>query len=274
MDLFVELNELMVKYRFRPNKKMGQNFIIEFPVLEKMIEEADLSEKDVVLEIGAGAGFLTRELQKKCTVKAIELDDTLFNLLESELPKKNIELFHGDFLDLDVGEFNKVVSLPPYTISSAIIGSLFKSKPKLCVLVLQREFAEKLEAEAGFMEYNAISVLTQYRFRVKIVSRVMSSSFFPRPNTDSAIVKLTRWEENGVAVNEAVFRDFIKSVFRFQNKSLLNAVKNSLQFLNESFPEKERVLKLLDGHELANEKVTQLSCKELVKVFNRLMEKK
>ena len=268
MDLFSDLNELMVRHRFRPNKKMGQNFIIEEQVLTKMVEAADLSPKDTVLEIGAGTGFLTRELQKKCKVIAVELDDTLFSLLEQELPKKNLELVHGNFLDEEFEKFNKVVALPPYTISSAIIFRLFELKPELCIIVFQKEFAEKLVAQPGFMEYNALSVIAQYGFDIETLGRVPASSFFPKPNSDSSIVKFSLSNKNGEAKNEEAFVVFVKSIFRFQNKNLLNAVKNSVQFIEKHVKDKEALIKKVEKHKLAREKVNLLSCKQFVELSN------
>lgn len=271
MDLFSEINELMVKHRFRPNKKTGQNFIICEEIITKMLEEAALSPKDKVLEIGAGTGFLTREMLKVCKVMAIEVDDLLADLLEKELPKKNLELIRGNFLETKVTGINKVVSLPPYTISSPIMYKLFELKPKLCVFVFQKEFVERFSAEPGFMDYNALSVLTQYYFKTKTISKVASNCFFPQPNTESCIVKLTAWNQNGTVKNEKAFHAFIKSIFRFQNKNLLNAVKNSAQFLKEEFADFEKTIELIKKNKLSSTKVNLISCKEFVKLFNTII---
>jgi 16S rRNA (adenine1518-N6/adenine1519-N6)-dimethyltransferase len=270
MDLFAELNRLMVKYRFRPNRKMAQLFIISQEVLDRMVKEAGLSAKDMVLEIGAGTGFLSRELQKKCRVIAVELDDTLFRLLENELPRKNLELIHGNFLDLEFGKFNKVVSLPPYTVSSEIMYRLFELKPKLSILVFQKEFVERLLAQPGFVEYNALSVLTQYYFRVKMLCRVPAGSFFPKPSSDSALVKLELSRKREKAADERLFKLFIKSVFRFQNKNLLNAVKNSMQFMGVPRRKRGKIIAELSAHPLGKEKVNLIACSDFVKLFNRL----
>ena len=274
MNLFSELNQGMVKYRFRPNRKMAQLFIIEESVLEKMVELAELSPKDVVLEIGAGTGFLTRQLQKKCKVVAVELDDNLFRLLSKELPEKNLELLHGNFLDLTLPAFNKVASLPPYTISSKIMLRLFELKPELCVLVFQKEYIAKLLAEPGFMEYNAMSVLTHYYFDAEMVSTVPAKFFFPKPSSDSAIVKLKIVKRKELAFDEMLFRQFIKSVFRFQNKNLENATKNSLPFMKVKKEDSEKILKKFASNKLAKQKVNLLSCDEFVALFNQFFSNK
>ncbi|MAG22103.1 MAG: ribosomal RNA small subunit methyltransferase A [Candidatus Diapherotrites archaeon] len=273
MELFDELNQLMVKYRFRPNRKMAQLFMVKQDVLARLVKEADLSEKDTVLEIGAGTGFLTRELQKKCKVVAVELDSTLFELLENELPKENLKLIHGNFLEVDVGKITKIVALPPYTISANILAKIFEVEPKLCILVFQKEFVEKLAAEPGFLEYNAMSVLTQYHFDVENLGLIPAGSFFPRPKSHSAILKLSASKKHGQAKDNALFYTFIKSVFRFQNKNVTNSVKNSLPFLGEKFKDPEVINKIvgkLEKHPLAKTKTNLLSCKEFVDLFNEL----
>lgn len=270
MDLFAELNELMVKYRFRPSKKLGQNFLIDGEVIQKLLKEAELSSSDRVLEIGAGTGFLTRELLKKCSVTAVELDNILFELLQKELPQENLNLVHGDFLKVELGEFNKLVALPPYTISSEILYRLYELKPELCVMIFQREFVEKLLSKPGFMEYNALPVLTQYNFEVEMLYRVPSKSFFPKPKSDSAMVKLKAVQRYGTAKDEATFKQFVKSIFRFQNKNLLNAVKNCAQFMGPNF-DKESALKAAESSEFAKTKVNVLSCKEFVSLFNEML---
>jgi len=270
MDLFSELNQLMVEYRFRPNRKMGQNFLIDEEVLEKIIKEAELSPKDKVLEIGAGTGFLTRELAKKCCVVAVELDAVLAELLEAELSGNNVDVQHADFVKMPFPECNKVVALPPYTISSAVMRRIFELKPKLCVLVFQREFVEKLLAEPGFAEYNALSVLTQYYFRAEMVSRVPPKSFFPKPNTESAILKLVAWQAYGKAKDEGFFHSFIKSIFRFKNKNFLNALKNGIAFIEKTDAERKAIIEKAEKLSIAGEKLNQIGCSELVKAFNGL----
>ena len=124
MSLFAELNNQMVNYHFRPNRKMAQCFIINGEVIHKMVSAAQLKESDKVLEVGAGTGFLTRELLKHSKVIAVELDETLAALLReqfaNEIKSGKLKLVEGSILSVKVPKFNKVVALPPYTISSEL----------------------------------------------------------------------------------------------------------------------------------------------------------
>ncbi|HLD58728.1 MAG TPA: 16S rRNA (adenine(1518)-N(6)/adenine(1519)-N(6))-dimethyltransferase RsmA [archaeon] len=272
--LFQELNQLMVQYRFRPSRKMAQLFMIDSETIKKILALADLKQKDVALEIGAGTGFLTREIQKHCKVIAVELDDILFMLLEKELPKENLELVHGDFLKLNLPRFNKVVSLPPYTIASPIMYRLFELGFEKAVIVFQAEFAERLVAEPGFFDYNALSVLTQYFCDVKIAGKVSASCFFPSPKSESAIVVLQWKKRREKAKSTLAFQKFVKSLFRFQNKNLCNALEKSFQFFSKdlgiSRKEFDKRMKKLSKGDV---KVKLMECDEFVKIFNYFYKK-
>ena len=273
MSILNELQSLMVQYRFRPNRKLGQHFIVKESVLAQMVELAGLGSADTVLEIGAGTGFLTRELQKHCSVVAVELDERLCMLLENELPKENLQLVKGDFLEAELPSFNKVVSLPPYSKSSAIMFELFKYSFELAVLVFQREFAEKLLALPGFVEYNALSVLTQYRFDVKMQQRVQASAFFPKPEGDSCIVLLVKTERHGKVKDEAAFTVFIKSIFRYQNKNLRKALLHSFPFIKKEMRLKEpKFREKIAALQMHDAKVNLISVKEFVQIFNELIQ--
>lgn len=274
MDLFSELNSLMVRYRFRPNRKLAQLFIVDPEIIQGMVKLAELKKTDIVLEIGAGTGFLTRALQEKCKVIAVELDDSLFELLQSGLQKQNLELLHGNFLELDIAGFNKVVALPPYTVSSEILYKLFGNGFEKAVLVFQLEFAEKLAAEPGFLEYNALSVLTQYFCSVKIVQTVSSKSFFPSPKCLSAIIVLD-WKKRSKKVKDVVvFKKFVKSLFRFQNKNLRNALLNSFQFIGKEMKISRKDFdKKIENLHLKDVKVKLIDCEAFVEIFNSLCKK-
>ena len=271
-DLFTELTALMSNYSFYPNKSLGQHFIVNQEIIERIVKEAELNEKDAVLEIGAGTGFLTRELQKRCKVIAVEIDGMLVELLGNELPKKNLQIINENFIFAKLPKFNKVVSFPPYTISSKIMNRLFNLKFELALLVFQKEFAEKLTAFPGLVEYNAASVLTQYYFEPKIVCPVPKGSFFPKPKTDSALLRLVSKKRFGRAKNEAAFQLFLKSLFRYGNRNLRKALLLSFPFIKKVMKlNKKTFEKKTEEIKIKEKKVYLLEVKEFVEVFNKLV---
>ena len=271
MTLFTELQNLMIRYRFRPNRKRGQHFMLKEPVLEKIVQLAELSSTDTVLEIGAGTGFLTRLLQQRCRVIAVELDERLCTLLKAELPEKNLQLLCGDFLKTELPQFNKVVSLPPYARSAAVMYKLFEHEFDSAVLVFQREFAAKLAALPGFEEYNALSVLTQYGFDVKTEQRIEPGCFFPRPVGESCIVKMVKTLRHGQAKDKSAFSLFVKSVFRYKNKNLRNALLKSWLFIKKDLELEEKEFKeRAEALGMRDVKVNLVSVKEFVEIFNQL----
>ncbi|MEM2948758.1 MAG: SLC13 family permease, partial [Candidatus Anstonellales archaeon] len=173
---------------------------------------------DFVLEIGAGTGFLTREIQKKAKVIAFELDKDLFELLSKKLPKKNLSLFNENFLKAkNIPSFNKIVCAPPYHISSDIMHNLLFKKFDKAVLLFQKEFCEKLLSKPGFKDYCSLSVLTQYFCDARIVEHSISpNSFYPKPTAFSALIVLDSKKRFGLVKNEKLFEkvymDF--SIFR------------------------------------------------------------
>ncbi|MBU0636136.1 ribosomal RNA small subunit methyltransferase A [Candidatus Micrarchaeota archaeon] len=272
MSLVAELNEFMVKYRFKPNKKLSQHFLVNSPMIQKIVQAADLKKNDVVLEVGAGTGFLTRELQKHCKkVIAIEKDPLLFELLEKELSPKNLELIQGDALKVKWPAFSKMVSLPPYNISSDLVYRLFEHDFEKACIVFQREFVEKLSAEPGFLDFNALSAMTQYHTIPNQLFLVSNQCFFPKPPGFSALIELKKKKRYGTAQNDAVFRLFIKQLFRHKNKSISNSLKLALPFLKKELKISEpKAKEILDNFSFSAEKTCALEITLFVELFNAL----
>ncbi|MEM0360039.1 MAG: 16S rRNA (adenine(1518)-N(6)/adenine(1519)-N(6))-dimethyltransferase RsmA [Candidatus Diapherotrites archaeon] len=269
MSLFLELNNLMVKYRFRPEKKLGQHFIVNEGVIEKMVSAANLGPKDRVLEIGAGTGFLTRRLLEKSSVLAFEKDERLCELLLKELEQERLELHCSDYLAEKGLEYNKTVSFPPYFLSKKIVLKVLEEKPELCVMVFQREFADKLLALPGFEEYSALSALAQYHYRIEDLGTIQAKRFFPKPKSDSGIIAMHRIERKEKSSNDEGFAHFVDEVFRHKNKNLSNALQDSKGFLSARANIKAvEVEKFKDTK--AKRKVFCMEVEELVSLYNSL----
>lgn len=269
MSLFTELSELMGKYSFRPNRKLSQNFLVNENALQEIISLAELNEKDSVLEIGAGTGFLTRELSGKCNVIAFEADEKLCNLLWDLFEDPKVKIQCGDFLKAELPEFNKVVSVPPYHISKKIMQKLLEKGFEKAVIVFQEEFAEKLVAEPGFPQYSALTVLCSYKTNARIVKKLSPASFFPKPKTNSAIIVLEKTEPDFKVLNEKLFSFFVIEIFRYRKKNLANALLCSENALKKIGLNKKEALPALKEFDL-EKKVDLTSVREFVEIFNAL----
>jgi len=202
--------------------KLSQNFLIDEGVAERQISYACLKDGDVVLEIGAGNGILTRRMAKIAKVIAIELDERFISRLKKI---KNVEVIHGDALKIDFREieFNKVVSNIPYHISSPLTFKLLEKKFDLGILMYQKEFAERLAAKPGSRQYSRLSVMAYAKADVEILETVPKKAFRPVPKVDSCIVKIVpigkRFE-----VNEKLFKRVVKALFAHRRKKIKNAL--------------------------------------------------
>jgi 16S rRNA (adenine1518-N6/adenine1519-N6)-dimethyltransferase len=267
------LQQLMVKYRFKPDRRMSQNFCISDSLLDRLLDAAKLQPTDKVLEIGAGTGFLTERIQKTCPVLAIEKDDTLFELLHAELPAHNLTIRHEDFLEskFEKGDFNKVVSLPPYSVSSEIIYKLLETGFDDAFLVFQKEFAEKLVSVPGFADYAAVSVLTQYYCDANILFTVESNAFFPKPNGFSAVLHLKPRPKSKRVENEPLFVRLVKELFRYKNKTLENALELAYPFVSKQLGySKEMLDSKTKKLSFRGQKIYLMEVDEFVKLFNAL----
>jgi 16S rRNA (adenine1518-N6/adenine1519-N6)-dimethyltransferase len=233
----VKTQELVKKYNFRFSKSLGQNFLIDDSVLEDIVEGAEVSEEDLVIEIGPGVGTLTRELIKKAKrVVAIELDSNLIPILTEELgDEENFSLIHNDALKVNFDEIIageksvKLVANLPYYVTTPIIAKLLNEgyKFKSLTIMIQKEVAERMNSEPNCKEYGSISVLVQYFCTTKIIRKVAPSSFMPRPKVDSIVIRLDRLEQPRVELkDEKLFFDIVRNSFNMRRKTLWNALKS------------------------------------------------
>lgn len=233
----VKTAELVKKYNFKFSKSLGQNFLIDDSVPRDIVNGADVDENDLVIEIGPGVGTLTAQLLKRAKrVVAIELDNDLIPILDQELgDNPNFILVHNDALKVDFNEIIgdeesvKLVANLPYYVTTPIIVKLLKEnyKFKSLTIMIQKEVAERMDADPGNKDYGSLSLLVQYYCNTSIVRRVPPQCFIPRPKVDSIVIRLDRLEEPKVKVqNEKLFFDIIRNSFNMRRKTLWNGVKS------------------------------------------------
>lgn len=233
----VKTSELVKKYNFKFTKSLGQNFLVDTSVPRDIVEGAEVSDDDLVIEIGPGVGTLTAQLLNRAKrVVAIELDDKLIPILQNEIGNNpKFELIHEDALKVDFNkiigdeENVKLVANLPYYVTTPIIIKLLKEGYNFhsLTIMIQKEVAERINAEPGHKDYGALSLLVQYYCNTEIIRKVPPQCFIPRPKVDSIVIRLDRLKEPRVRVqNEKLFFDIIRNSFNMRRKTLWNGIKN------------------------------------------------
>ena len=233
----VKTAELVKKYNFKFSKSLGQNFLVDDSVPRDIVLGAEVDENDLVIEIGPGVGTLTAQLLNKAKkVVAIELDNDLIPILTQEIgDNPNFTLIHNDALKVNFNEIIgdeksvKLVANLPYYVTTPIIVKLLKENYnfKSLTIMIQKEVAERINAEPSNKDYGALSLLVQYYCNTRIVRKVPPQCFIPRPKVDSIVIRLDRLDEPKVKVeNEKLFFEIIRSSFNMRRKTLWNGVKN------------------------------------------------
>ena len=239
--------QMLAQKGFHPSRRLGQNFLLEPELHRVVLNAVDPQPKDLVLEVGAGLGFLTRELIRRCRVLAVEVDGRLCQLLEEELGgRQSLRLLQADVLCRSklspqviaaleeerrrcAGRF-LVVANVPYAISGPLLAALLTmpSPPAAMGLLVQLEFAQRLTAEPAQKAYGSLSVLVQLGYDVRLLRRVDAAVFWPRPQVDSAIVHLQQRQGgtgilNRPAAERQSFAGFVRQLFCSRRKMLKNA---------------------------------------------------
>ncbi|HHU69661.1 MAG TPA: 16S rRNA (adenine(1518)-N(6)/adenine(1519)-N(6))-dimethyltransferase RsmA [Thermoanaerobacterales bacterium] len=238
------ISSLIEEYDFKFSKSLGQNFLADENILRKIIDSALLNSEDMVLEIGPGIGALTFAISNIVNkVVAVEIDKSLIPILDKVLKNRdNVSVIHGDILKIDLKKLEetyfqkkpfKVVANLPYYITSPIIMTLLESNLNidLMVFTVQKEVAQRLTALPGNKDYGAITVAINYYCQAEIITYISRNVFIPKPNVDSAVVRLIVREQPPVKLkDEALFFNLVKTVFKYRRKTLLNALSHGLEF--------------------------------------------
>lgn len=238
--------EVVNKHNFKFSKSLGQNFLIDDNVIDRILEGARLSETDRIIEVGPGIGTLTREMGKVAEdVVAIEIDKTLIPILKETLADlDNVEVVNEDILKVDVqglineklngGPVKLVANLPYYITTPIVMKFLEEDIPVTDIVVMvQKEVADRMNAKPSTKDYGALSVAVQYYCDTEIVAKAPRHMFVPQPNVDSIVIGLhVRDEKKYVVDNEEIFFKTVKASFGQRRKTLLNSL-GGLGFLSK-----------------------------------------
>jgi len=274
-----ELKNLLSKYETRPSKGLGQNFLIDERILEKIVASANIRSTDTILEVGPGMGVLTQELAKKAKkVIAIEKDQTMVEILNDVLNAsnvKNVEIVPADILQANIQNLTpntyKLVANIPYYLTSPLIRKFLEcnNPPQEIILMIQKEVAQRICARAG--EMSLLSVSVQFYANAKIVSHVSKNCFWPSPKIDSAIIKIV--PEKKYAISPDLFFTVVKAGFSQPRKQLVNNLTtlktvNSVKLNNLS---KEQVAEwLLKNNLKPNQRAETLTIQDWVNLTKSL----
>ena len=238
-----DLKSILTRHGFHFKKQFGQNFISDTNLLESIVTASGIDENTTVVEIGCGAGTLTRALAEKAKkVYAFDVDTALQPVLAETLAGlDNVEVIFRDFtkvnlpqLDKEIGEFTVVANLP-YYITTPLITKLLEESEKVqgISIMVQEEVAERFCAKENTAEYGSITAAIALKGEAKIVKRVSRNLFYPRPNVDSAVVKIT-FDRGRVAVkSEKAYRQTVKCAFLNRRKTLENNLVNFFKLTRE-----------------------------------------
>ena len=248
--------EVLQKYDFVFQKRFGQNFLIDSHVLEKIMDASQITKEDFVLEIGPGMGTMTQYLAEAAReVAAVEIDHSLIPILKDTLKDwDNVTIINDDILKVDIrklalekndGKPVKVVANLPYYITTPIIMGLFENQVPISsiTVMVQKEVADRMQVGPGTKDYGALSLAVQYYARPEIVANVPPNCFMPRPKVGSAVIRLEKYENPPVQVeDEKLMFRIIRASFNQRRKTLVNSLKNS----NELSYSKEEIESVLE----------------------------
>ena len=219
--------------KFDYKKSLGQNFLKDQNIINKIVESINPSSNDLIIEIGPGAGSLTKELVKKdCDVICFEIDTRLKEVLDN-IDCNNLKVIYSDFLKVNIYEFIKkkydklfFVGNLPYYITTAIINKIVEeTDPYEITIMIQKEVAERFMAKPCSREYGSLSVFLQYNFDIEKICTVSKNCFEPIPKVDSMVIKLKRKDNNFVKDKEFFYK-LIKDAFKQKRKNLRNNLKS------------------------------------------------
>ncbi len=244
------MKDILDRYGFKFSKSLGQNFLIDGNIINKIADTAELDENSGVLEIGPGFGTLTQVLCGRAKkVVAVEVDKSLERVHKETLNYDNLKIIYNDFMKVDVNklieeEFGgldvKIVANLPYYITTPIIMKILEERYKISkiVVMVQKEVAQRLNSAPGSKEYGAITLAVQYRADTNIAMIVPNSVFMPRPKVDSAVIEFNILKEPRIKVeDEVLLFNVIKASFGQRRKTLLNGLCNNLKLPKDTVKE-------------------------------------
>ena len=269
-----DIRRLLNRYDVRPKKKRGQSFLTNHSVARDIVDLAELSEQDEVLEIGGGFGVLTRWIAEKTRkVHVIEIDPKLVKALGDALKGfTNVNIIEGDALKVDLPRVNKIIANLPYSISSEITFRILREiEFDDAILMYQKELASRLVGYPGTTEYSRLTINVQYYAEVEEILEVPADMFYPVPAVDSTVVRMTPRKKGSFARDDAVFHWMIAGIYPYPNKNLRNALQIWFRNLRIDKKLSDKVLIRLEGVLTGKERLRTINLDQLVRLSDVLL---
>ena len=220
-----EVKTILAQIGVSPTKSKGQNFLVDDTVADREVEYLQISPDETILEVGPGLGVLTSRLVPKADkVIAIELDHAIAGYVRSQFGD-SVELIEADALDAGWPKFDRFISNIPYSISSPLIFKLLDQDFRMAVIMVQKEFAERMVAKADTDDYSRLSVSVYYRAKAEMLEKVGRTRFWPEPEVDSAVIRLTPRPPPFQVKDERLFLKLVEVLFLQRRKKISTILK-------------------------------------------------
>jgi 16S rRNA (adenine1518-N6/adenine1519-N6)-dimethyltransferase len=269
-----DIRRLLKRYNVKPKKKQGQTFLSSHRIAREIVDLAELSGRDEVLEIGGGFGVLTQQIAERAQqVHVIELDPNLAKALRDAVKDfTNVNIIEGDVLIVDLPRANKIVSNLPYSISSEVTFRILREiKFEQAILMYQKEFASRLVAAPGTTEYSRLTINVQYYVDVEEILEVPAELFYPLPAVDSTVVRMTPRSKGIFARDDSVFHWMIGGIYPYPNKNLRKALRIWFRNLGIDKNLSDDVLTHLKGVVTGDERLRSINLDTLVSLSDVLL---
>ncbi|MBY9002589.1 MAG: ribosomal RNA small subunit methyltransferase A [Candidatus Lokiarchaeota archaeon] len=274
-----ETRLILNKIGVAPNKSLGQNFLTDRNILIKMINEAEISKDETVLEIGAGLGALTTELEKKAKkVYAYEIDKKLYHYLtENFSTSTNVEIINADALKSDIPLHDKIVSNIPYTITGPILEHFFyKENSPVGIMIMENSLSKRISDTKKYKNFSRIGVTFNAFMSIISKSQVSRNSFYPIPNIDLALIKIKPKPNLNSFLKEPMkrkfFIEFIAGITPYKNKTFSNSLELYIKNRTSYTLTKSDIINLIISNSISDEKVFHKGIGELIKTCKLLYE--
>jgi len=266
---------MLRKYGVRPDKTLGQSFLVDPEVAREIVRSAELDRETSVLEIGGGLGILSEMIARVAgDVHVVEVDPRLAEALREVLGTySNVDIIEGDALEVDLPGVNRIISNLPYSISSAITFRLMKETSfDFAVLMYQKEFAHRLLAEPGMQHYSRLSVDAQYLAEFQHIMEVPAQKFYPVPAVDSIVVRMESREDGRFARNQDVFFWLVHGIYSYPNKQLRKALGIWLKNVGEDKSVGDMIIENVSDTLRGNERLRTLNQDKLITLADAILD--